>query len=197
LDLNNSTVAKKDDMKVTFGHTILMMFVLLLMTTSCQTEKISQAELKLERYVVKISDLPEGWEFSGEDWNYKFGSESYLAAYGIPNSNMIRFGHTIAVYSDETQAENSYPKWEDEWFSATEKWTGAEFTPSDPKDVYRFECQQILSDKSIVSCSFLQRHKEFIVSILATLDGKAMTLSQLNEILIVLDKRINEVNLNE
>jgi hypothetical protein len=184
---------KKNNAIVFLG---IVMLTIILTSTSCQAEKISQTEMKLERYAVKISDLPKGWIFSGEDRNYKFDGESYLAAYGVPNSNMIRFGHTIAIYPDELQAENAYPKWEDEWFSATEKWAGTEFTPSDPKDAYRFECQQILSDKSIVSCSFLQRHKEFIVSILVTLDGKAMTLSQLNEVLRVLDERLNTVQLD-
>jgi hypothetical protein len=195
LKLNNKAITKEDSMKTIFAHITFAISILLLLTTSCQIEKISQTELKLERYAVKISDLPKGWIFSGEDWNYKFEGESYLAAYGVPNSNMIRFGHTIAIYPDEVQAENAYPKWEGEWFSATEKWTGAKFTPSDPKDAFRFECQQILSDKSIVSCSFLQRHKEFIVSILVTLDGKAMTLSQLNEILLVLDERLNKTTM--
>jgi hypothetical protein len=176
---------------MTLGVTIIF----LILTAACQVEKVNQTQLKLERYAVTIHDLPEGWAFSGEDWNYEFGGESYLAGYSVPNNTMIGFGHTIAIYSDKAQAENAYPKWEGEWFKMTEKWPGTEFTPSDPNDKYRFECQQILSDKSIVSCSFLQRHNQFIVSILVTLDGKSMTLSQLNEVLQILDKRLNEVDM--
>ena len=151
--------------------------------------------MKLERYAVTIQDLPTGWIYSGENWSNSFGGEDYVRGFGIPNNTMIRFGHDISIYPDEKQAEVAYPQWEAYWFGGLWNYPGANFVPSDPHDQYIYKCQQILQDKSIISCSFLQRHNQFIVSVLATIDGKAMTVAQLNQLLGVLDKRLNETSM--
>lgn len=167
-----------------------------LIFTSCQAERITQNQLKLERYAVKRNDLPKGWTFDGEDWDYKYGGETYLAAYTVPNNRSIGIAHSITLYKSEEQAEDAFPKWQDEWFTATRSWPGAEFTPIDSKDAFIYECQQLqlTTPGPLTSCSFLQKHGDFIVSILVTLDDQAMTLEQFNGVLQVLDKRLNDIN---
>ena len=174
----------------------IMLIITILATISCKAEKISQNQLKLEQLSVAITDLPDGWIYSGQDWNQNFGAEDFTIGYGIPNNNIIRFAHTMSSYSDEEQARIGYSEWEKDTFSDgfLQTWEEADFSPSDPRDQYRFECEQILSDASIFSCVYLQRHNQIISDILVNLDGKAMTFAQLNEILGVLDKRLNEVN---
>ena len=172
-----------------------VIFIGVLITVSCNVQKVSDTQLKLERYAVTIHDLPQGWIFSDENWTNPFGGESYVRGFGIPNNTLIRFGHSISIYPDEKQAEVAYPQWKAYWFIAPWNFPGANFVPSDPNDQYIYECQQVLQDKSIISCRFLQRHNQFIVFVLTNIDGKAMTVAQLNQILGVLDKRLNETSM--
>jgi hypothetical protein len=172
------------------------MSILLLLTTSCQIEKISQTELKLERYAATTKDFPKGWAFVSEDWGGESGKESYSANYNVPSKNIIGFGETIVLYPDQARSQNAYLEWEKEWFSVGEKWPGTEFAPLDSNDEYRYECTQISLDKSVISCVFLQKHNELVVLILVNIDDKAMTFSQLNEVLRVLDERLNKVKLD-
>jgi len=169
---------------------------LLFLASACKTETISQTELKLERYAVTTKDFPKGWAFVGEDWNSESGKESYSTNYSVPNKDPIGFGQTIAIYPDQARAQNGYLEWEKKWFSVGEKWPGTEFTPQDSNDEYRYECIQIFLDKSIISCTFLQKHNELVVLILVNIDGKEITFSQFNEVLRVLDERLNNVTLD-
>ena len=179
--------------KLQYTFLVAILFSILA-TVSCQVERISQSQLELERLSVTITDLPDGWVYSGQNWNESFGGETYTIGYGVPYNNIIRFAHTITEYSNEDQAKIGYPKWEADTFDGDwNEWEGANFVPSDPNDQYRFECLQVLSDTSVVSCRYLQRHNQIISYVLVNLDGEAMTLSQLNEILGVLDVRLNEV----
>ena len=99
---------------------------------------------------------------------------------------------SIRTKEDE-QAKIAYPKWEKEEFNSTQKWIGADFIPSDPQDDYRFEGVQVLSDKSIISCSYLQRHQKFIAYVLVTFDDDIVTFAKLNNILKIIDDRLNQV----
>src|SRR6266478_990868 len=97
---------------------------------------------QMANYEVAAKDLPAGWKSGGQDWGQDYGGQSHLVTYGIDNNDVIRLTHTISIYPDEEQAKAAYPKWEDEWFKgALQKWPGADFMPSDPKDQFRFECQ--------------------------------------------------------
>ena len=176
---------------------ILLTF-LTLFISSCQGEvgSISQTAQKLERYAVKTQDLPEGWAFFTEDWSSKPGEDYYAATYGVPNRDIIGLSETISIYPNEEQIKQDYLQLEKKWFSVGKEWPGAEFIPLDSKDEYRYACLQIFSDKSIVSCRFLQKHNNIDVIILVNFDGRLMTMSQFNEILKVLDKRLNTVTLD-
>jgi len=166
------------------------------LSSSCQTGVISQTELKLERYAATTKDFPKGWAFVSEDWGSESGKKSYSATYGVPNKDIIGFGETIAIYPDQERAQNAYLELEEKWFSVGEKWPGTEFTPLDSNDKYRYECIQIFLDKSIISCRFLQKHNELVVLILVNIDDQAITISQFNKVLRVLDDRLNKVTLD-
>jgi hypothetical protein len=81
-------------------------------------------------------------------------------------------------------------------FQALEAWSDANFIPSDLNDDYKFECQQILSDKSIISCSYLQRHKLLISDVLITFDNRFVTFADINKMLSSVDEKLNSVNIN-
>ena len=177
---------------------LVMFFVVILFTTACHTEKISQTQQKIVRFSVKRFDLPNGWSYSGENWYRDFGGENYTVAYAVSDTPKIAFGHTISAYETEDDARDAYPKWENDVFSeAWEPWDGADFSPSDPNDLSRFECFQLSTNSPIIDCDYLQLHGRFISLVLVNLDSKSMTFEQLNEILGILDKRLNEVSIDD
>ena len=169
--------------------------VLFVVLSSCQAEPIKPASLKLERYSVTAKDFPDGWKFVGEDWSSGSNTERYSVSYGAPSKDGIGLNQTIQLYTSLSMAQDEYSNQEKEWFSTTEKWEGTEFSPLDSEDDFKYECVQIFMDKSIVSCSFLQRHNEIVVIILVNVDGELITFAQLNEILRVLDERLNVIAL--
>ncbi len=172
---------------------IFIPFIALLLI-SCQGNAISQNSQKLERYALNARDLPKGWEFFSEDWSSEPGEHYYGATFGVPNRDIIGLSQVIQWYSDEEQARLGYSKYEEEWFSVGQDWPGAEFTPLDSSDKYRYACLHIFSE--ILSCTFLQRHNNIITLILVNFDDQAMTMTQFNEILKVLDTRLNTVTLD-
>ncbi len=169
--------------------------LLVLFVASCQGESISQTAQKLERYAINTKDLPKGWKFFSEDWSSQPGEDYYAATYGVPNKDIIGLSQVITIYPSEEQAQLGYLEQEKEWFSVGKEWEGAEFTPQDSNDEYRYVCLQIFSDP-ILSCTFLQKHNNMVTLILVNFDGQLMTMSQFNEILKVLDKRLNTVTLD-
>jgi hypothetical protein len=162
--------------------------------TSCQENEVSKTQLKLARYSVTAKDMPKGWRFAGDDWSNDYGGESYLVAYG--ESKLNGLSHTISFYVDEEAAKSAYPKWEDDWFVDTQKWTDADFVPSNPSDDYRYECTVApVPDKTILSCRYLQRHKQFISFILVNFDKDVVAFHKLNDILKSIDNKLNQISL--
>jgi hypothetical protein len=192
-------------MRVRFKSEFLrgLVIVLLLGCASCQIPgpEARQVISQIANYEVMAKDLPAGWKFSGQDWSEHYGGQSHVVAYDVDNIDVNRgfknsLGHTISIYPDEEQAKTAYPKWEEEWFKGLLlKQPEVNFVPSDPNDQYRFECDQIFSDKSLFGCLYLQQHKRFISFVLVNLDGKAMTFAQLNTILKAVDDRLNQIEL--
>lgn len=179
-------------MQIKIKSYIVFFIILQFFLASCQVENISENQLKLERYSLRISELPSGWIFDGENWSRQLDGDTYLVAYGVKDNISVRIGHSISLYASKDKADEAFLKWEDKWLDAVEEWAGAEFTPINAEDVFLYECQQVIS--SLLSCSFLQRHENFVIHVLVTLDNKSMTLDQFNEILKILDKRLNETS---
>jgi hypothetical protein len=173
---------------------VIFLVLIIFGITACQAERISQTQLKLARYSMEVNDVPQGWIFTGKDWNKEYGGESYLVAYEL--DNMIGLAHTVSIYPDEESAKNAYKELETREFQVLEVWPGANFIPSDLNDDYKFECQQILSDKSIISCSYLQRHKLLISDVLITFDNDFVSFADINKMLRSVDGKLNSVDMN-
>lgn len=172
---------------------IFIPFIALLLM-SCQGNAISQTAQKLERYALNPRDLPKGWEFFSEGWSSEPGEHYYGTTFGVPNRDIIGLSQVVEWYPDEDQARLGYSEYEEEWFSVGQEWPGAEFTPLDTKDNYRYVCLDVFTE--ILTCRFLQRHNNIVTLILVNFDDKVMNMTQFNEILKVLDTRLNTVTLD-
>jgi hypothetical protein len=162
---------------------------------ACQTEKISETQLKLARYALKIGDLPKGWKFTGKSWGNGYGDEGYTVTYEIDDHNFL--SHTISIYSNQSQAQKGYEEWNNEWFESTQPWPEAKYFPLDSKDDYKFECLRLNPESPLLSCRYLQRHNEIISFVRTSLDNTSMTFAELDKVLGVLDERVNTVTLME
>jgi hypothetical protein len=101
--------------------------------------------------------------------------------------------HELSVYPDEELAKKAYPTWETGWFP-TSTWTrpaDAQFAPMDSKDQVHFACISTTGNLGpLLSCRLLQRHKRLISLVLVNIDGKTLTLAQIEEALRRMDERM-------
>ncbi len=155
----------------------------------------SSAEFPFD-LMMQVDDLPSGWFNNGGSFPDEPGADSRLSAFAKSEDSQFGYRHVIhelSVYSSEELAKKAYPAWETEWFP-TNTWkrpAEARFAPKDPNDQVRFACVPVsVNLADVLSCRHLQRHKQIISLILAEIDGKALTLVQLEEALERLDERM-------
>ena len=171
---------------------LLVIFLLTILTSSCQTEAMSPLDRQLTEYALKTNDLPNGWRYSDKDWGVEFGGSGYTVIYELKANTRIFLSNTVAIYAGEEKSKLAYQQWEDLWFKSTQPWPEATYTPQDKNDDYRFECLSF-PDDPILSCSYIQRHTNIIGFAQINLDNKKLTFIELNDILGILDKRLSDV----
>jgi len=173
---------------------ILIILIMVLSIVSCQTEGLSPLQSQLTQYSLKIEDLPNGWQFSDKSWEADFGGAGYTVNYEL-NTNIF-ISNTVDIYLNTDKSKLAYQQWEDLWFKSTQPWPEATYLPRDQKDDYRFECLRFPEDP-ILSCSYLQRHNNVTSFLKINLDNKNLTFTELNDILGILDKRLNDVGIEK
>ncbi|HEU0291237.1 MAG TPA: hypothetical protein VFR47_00775 [Anaerolineales bacterium] len=174
---------------------LLSLLILISVSISCQIgqmEEMSPLDRQLTEYALKTNDLPNGWKYSDKDWGVEFGGSGYTVIYELEADPSIFLSNTIAIYLNEEKSEIAYQQWEDLWFKSTQPWPEATYSPRDQKDDYRFECLQFPEDP-ILSCRYLQRHNNIIGFVKINLDNKSLTFTELNDILGIVDERLNNV----
>jgi hypothetical protein len=171
---------------------LLIIFLLAILASSCQTEAMSPLDRQLTEYALKTNDLPNGWRYSDKDWGVEFGGSSYTVIYELKANTRIFLSNTVAIYAGEEKSKLAYQQWEDLWFKSTQPWPEATYAPQNQKDDYRFECLSF-PDDPILSCEYIQRHNNIIGFAHINFDTKSLGFSELNDILGILDKRLNEV----
>lgn len=164
-------------------------------SVSCQigqTEEMSPLDRQLTEYALKTNDLPNGWRYSEKSWGVEFGGSGYTVIYELKADTSIFLSNTIAIYLNEEKSKLAYQQWEELWFKSTQPWPEATYSPQNQNDDYRFECLKF-PDDPILSCSYIQRHENIIGFAQINLDNKNLTFTELNDILSILDKRLNDV----
>lgn len=173
---------------------VLVTLLLLLLTSSCEIGQISKTQLQLERYSLKKADLPRDWSFNGESWDVIFGGESYTISY--LQGDHVFMSHTVSILPSEDQARQAYEEWESDWFDDTNLLPGVHYSPMGEDDDFRYECEELQPGHPLKVCFYLQRHSELISFVQINLDSQSnasLTFEEINDILGVLDKRLNEV----
>ncbi len=180
---------------------ILIIVLVTLLTSSCQiprTSRFSENQVQLVQYSLKEADLPgSGWSIEGQGWNTDYGGESYGITY-IRDKHVF-VNHIVSIHSNVDQAKQAYVEWEVKWFDVTNLQPEVPYVPSSQDDDYRFECFQMKPNDPLLVCFYLQRHNQVINFVRISLDGKSkdnLTFEEINNILGILDKRLNEVVLD-
>ena len=174
----------------------LSLLLLISVSISCQigqAEEMSPLDKLLTEYALKTNDLPNGWRYSDKSWGVEFGGSGYTVSYVWAADTSMFLSNTIAIYSNEEKSKLAYQQWEDLWFKSTQPWPEATYAPEDQKDDYRFECLDALPGSSILSCRYLQRHENIIGFVKVRFDAASLTFAELNDILGILDGRLNNV----
>jgi len=173
----------------------ISVLIFMWVSVSCQiglTEEMSPLDVQLTQYALKTNDLPSGWRYSEKSWGVEFGGSGYTVIYELEADTRIFLSNTISIYLNEEKSKIAYQQWEDLWFKSTQPWPEATYSPQDQKDDYRFECLSFPEDP-ILSCRYLQRHNNIIGFVKINLDNKSLTFTELNDILSILDKRLNDI----
>jgi hypothetical protein len=151
---------------------------------------------------LKKSDLPGfGWSNEGKSWEPAYGGESYGSVYVQDQDKYIFVRHTVSIHSSEDAAQQAYKEWEKEWFDfdLINLQPEVPYTPLDQDDDYRFECSQMKPNDPLIVCFYLQRHNQVISFVGINLDYRStsnLTFAEINDILAILDQRLNEVVIN-
>jgi hypothetical protein len=148
---------------------------------------------------LKKADLPGfGWRVEVESWAPAYGGESYGIVY--VRDKLVFINHDVAIYSSEDQAQQAYKEWENDWFTIAKFQAITSFSPSNTNDVFRYECEQKESGAPLGRlCLYLQRKNNLISFVRISLDENSkdnLTFEEINNILGILDKRLNEVVLD-
>jgi len=179
---------------------ILAILLVALLTSSCQTSRtsrVSQAQIQLVQYSLKKTDLPGSWSIEGESWGADYGGESYAVTY--IHEKLVFITHMVSIYPNEDQAQLAYKEWESEWFSIAKFKPVTSFSPMNTDDTFRYECEQKDPDGPLGSlrlCIYLQQQNEIVSFVKISLDESSkdnLTIEEINDILGVLDERLNEV----
>ena len=174
----------------------LIIIFLTLATSSCRTSRVSQTQMQLVEYSLKKADLPGRWSIEGKGWGADYGGESYGITY--IRDNLVFINHIVSIHSSEERAKQAYEEWETKWFSLLNFQPITSFSPSNLTDDYRYECEAKEPDDPLPYlkvCIYLQQHSNIISFVRISFDDRSsnnLTFTDVNDVLAILDKRLNE-----
>jgi len=130
--------------------------------------------------------LPLGWQRLGGSVGEELGGVSDYVDFGPDGARtFIKFSHQVTLDPDEQAASDAYTGWEEKWFNTY--WatpTEISFMPVNPDDPYQLGFLDASVDEvPLRSYTYLQRHGELIILVLANIDGDLFTSGQFEDIL--------------
>lgn len=182
---------------------VITLTLVVLLTSSCDIlQQIENApprrdntQLLVKQYVLKKTELPSaGWYVQGEGWGNDYGGENYGITF--VRDEHVFINHTLSIHPSEEQAQQALKEWENEWIKDTNLQPAVPYTPLNQKDDYVSGCLQLKPNDPFVDCIYLQRHNRIISFVKVNFDsGSAnnLTFEEVNNILNILDKRVNEI----
>jgi len=176
---------------------ILAIILVTFIVSSCKTSRISQTQMELVQYSLKKGDLPGNWIIEGKGWGADYGGQSYGIIYTREQSVFIN--HIVSLHSSENRAKQAYVEWETERLNVTALPPEILYIPLDENDDYTSDCVQTSPDSPVKVCIYLQRHGRIINFVRISFDnrsGNNLTLEEVNDVLTILDKRMNEVSID-
>jgi len=169
-----------------------------LVSSSCRTSRFSENQVQLVQYSLKEADLPgSGWRVEVENWAPAYGGESYGIVY--IRDKFVFINHVVSIYSNEDQAQQAYQELEKKWFDVTNLLPEVPYTPLTQDDDCKLGCFKFQPSEPLMDCEYLQRHDRIISFVKINLDKRSkdnLTFEEINNILGILDKRLNEAVLD-
>lgn len=170
----------------------LVMVFLLISTMSCSLVSSERDKFPYEM-MIGLNDLPTGFEYGDSGFPEIKDATSYYLTYGrISEEIGALIRHQITIYKDVESAQNSYPDWEDQWF--TDSWSTPDessYIPHDPEDIYLLKCLPTqINERQSQACSLLQLHKNLVILVLTNIDSQNLSFAEFDEILRKLDARL-------
>lgn len=150
----------------------------------------------ISHMILSSNEAPSGWIRFGEAESIEWGGESYSVsfAYG-DNLHSPQIGHSIILYSSESEAIDGYSEYKNWIF--TDIWktpSESDFTPINLHDQFEYKCKEVrINGMKRMDCLILQQHNN-LVSVLDIRMGEPLTFDEVNSILKSIDQNLNESN---
>ena len=181
---------------------VIILILVALLTSSCDLSQIEKApprrdknQVLVKQYVLKKTDLPgASWRVQGEGWGTDYGGENYGITF-IRDQHVF-INHTLSIHPSEEQAQQAFKEWENEWIKKDNLQPAIPYVSLNQKDDYVSGCFQTRPIDPLMDCEYLQRHNQSISFIQVNFDtgsANSLTFDEINKILSILDKRVNEM----
>jgi len=121
--------------------------------------------------------------------SFRYRSEENLANPSI--------GHVLHVYHNEEAAVSGFKNIEEEYFTGSYRPEppGVSINPRDASDNKRLGCKEkLMNNQPRTSCTYLQQHDEYAWVVFANLDEEVITMSDLLEILNIIEGKIYQLD---
>lgn len=174
---------------------LITIFILILVTNSCQTIRCEKLACPIENIFIDVSDLPgDQWEEIGSrsyrDAPMKLGNERSGTSfstplYGIVIEQIYRFKDIESSESGFNEIMNSWNYQEPEGTL----WTRLKIPNAINATEYRVECS-IRSSQTVRSCWYVSRYKETIIRLKA--DMIIISDEDLFYIIQLIDDKVNK-----
>ena len=180
-------------MKLKYKALLIEIFLsisLMAFCVGCNAEFQERTSFPFEEVLIIKADLSDNWEWRSNEW---IDENVYAATYTAGEGILLT--HQVGVFQSREAAEIAYHEWEAEWFAGGwQPRSDATFMANDPLDQYRYECIDVTANGRPKSpCRYLQQHGRFVSLIRIGIDGEAITFGEFNELLQIVDHKLNTV----
>ena len=169
-----------------------------LLLASCVNVEIAPQQFPYEA-MIAATDLGPGWHVEHTSFPQVDGalsSYSVTFRYGdTADATQPGVAHQLTIYPDSESAKMGYMGVRDQFNLDRPSDPILPLRPQSEEDLADSHCERLrLNDQPRVSCLWVQRHRSMVFFVNGLVDGEALTLEELTQLIQVLDARLNKLD---
>jgi len=178
---------------------LFLSFIILVLVSSCASPKKTLVDFPLQ-IMLTITDLPEGFDFSYNDFEQINDGIEYEIQYAkTDKSTGSGVTHSVVVFENDKKASEYYVSIDNQFSSQSTYYVPVdfEFLPKEKSDLFRIGCWDVtLNSYPTISCRFIQLHNNLVIEARTNVNEKNISMQEFNFILKNLDSRLPDETVN-